>query len=302
MLALAVVWAVPAPAGNLRYLGRYVWSESRPGFGGFSGLELSADGNRFTTISDKGKIATGEILRQGDRITGVRLESFGPLLDSKGVPVHRYDSDSEGLAIDRKGRVYVSFEGNHRVWRYDSLKTRPRPTGRHPDFKGFQVNAGMEPLAVDSMGTLYTLPERSGDINRPFPVYRKKPGGKWQRVFTLPRRGRFLPTGADFGPDGKLYLLERDFIWIRGFATRVRRFDVTPQGLTNEETLLVTPFGTHDNLEGIAVWRDSRGRIRLTMISDDNFSLFQVTEFVEYALASTSQADGTALKATRGGN
>jgi hypothetical protein len=40
---------------------------------------------------------------------------------------------------------------------------------------------------------------------------------------------------------------------------------------------------THDNLEGIAVWRDAEGFIRLTMISDDNGRApFQRTEFVEY--------------------
>ena len=32
------------------------------------------------------------------------------------------------------------------------------------------------------------------------------------------------------------------------------------------------------------VWRDDLGRIRLTMVSDDNFRFFQRTEFVEYAL------------------
>lgn len=40
----------------------------------------------------------------------------------------------------------------------------------------------------------------------------------------------------------------------------------------------------HDNLEGISVWQDPDGRIRLTMISDDNFMVFQRTEIVEYAV------------------
>jgi hypothetical protein len=46
--------------------------------------------------------------------------------------------------------------------------------------------------------------------------------------------------------------------------------------------LLETATGTYDNLEGLAVWRDDAGAIRLTMISDDNFKSFQVTQFVEY--------------------
>jgi hypothetical protein len=49
--------------------------------------------------------------------------------------------------------------------------------------------------------------------------------------------------------------------------------------------LLRSAAGTHDNLEGLAVWRDVGGHIRLTMISDDNFRFFQKTEFVEYVVA-----------------
>ena len=79
---------------------------------------------------------------------------------------------------------------------------------------------------------------------------------------------------------GRLYLLERDFAGI-GFRSRVRRF--APDG-TGEEVLLETGIGVHDNLEGISVWRDDLSRIRLTMVSDDNFRFFQRTEFVEYAL------------------
>ena len=72
------------------------------------------------------------------------------------------------------------------------------------------------------------------------------------------RDGDFLVVDADFGPDGKLYVLERDFGWL-GFRTRVRRFALGPDGLGDEVTLLETPFGELDNMEGISVWRDAAG-------------------------------------------
>ena len=96
----------------------------------------------------------------------------------------------------------------------------------------------------------------------------------------MPRRGRFLPVGLDFGPDGNLYLLERDFAGV-GFRSRVRRFG--PDGGA-EQTLLQTRTGQFDNLEGISVWRDRRGGLRLTMVSDDNFRFFQQTQIVEFRL------------------
>ena len=89
---------------------------------------------------------------------------------------------------------------------------------------------------------------------------------------------------ADFGPDGRFYLLERDFRPLGGFASRLRRFDIGEAGLGAEVTLIETPFALHDNLEGLSVWRDDRGRLRATMISDDNFIFVQQTQIVDYLL------------------
>ena len=187
-------------------------------------------------------------------------------------------ADSEGLAIGADGRRWISFEGKARV-RSETGPDGPEVLPRPEAFPHMQFNSALEALAVDEAGALYTIPERSGRIDKPFPVYRWK-DGQWTIPFSLPRRDNFLVTGADFGPDGRLYLLERDFAGI-GFRSRVRRF--APDG-TGEEVLLETGVGVHDNLEGISVWRDDLGRIRLTMVSDDNFRFFQRTEFVEYAL------------------
>jgi len=106
--------------------------------------------------------------------------------------------------------------------------------------------------------------------------------GKWSVPFFIPRIGPFVPVGADFGPDGKFYLLERHIGGIFGFRTRVRRFIVQGNHIGAGEQLLKTTAGTHDNLEGLAVWQDEGGDIRLTMVSDNNFNFLQRTEFVEY--------------------
>ena len=83
------------------------------------------------------------------------------------------------------------------------------------------------------------------------------------------------------GPDGKLYVLERDFRGLRGFASRVRRYAFDDTGIGPPEPVLTTSLMQFDNLEGIAVWADGQG-IRITMISDDNFLFVQRTELVEY--------------------
>ena len=271
------------PRSEAVYLGSFSWSLPQDGFGGFSGLELSEDGKSFVAITDKGSIVTGTINRKDGRIAGIDARSLVPLRNIDGGALGRYEGDSEGLALRPDGRLYVSFENIHRVWTYRDPTSEAAWLPRDPDFKNMQNNSSLEALAIDTDGALYTLPERSGQLSRPFPVYRYKDGA-WTKPFSVPRRAEFLPVGADFGPDGRFYLLERHFSGIFGFLTRVRSFRIDGDRITDERTLLETGAGTHDNLERIAVWRDPAGDIRLTMISDDHFRAFQITEFVEYKL------------------
>lgn len=255
---------------------RFTWTNADDRFGGLPGLDMSDDGTSFTAIGDRGVFVTGQIIRDanGD-ISGITHTEVKPLLP----PLGSKTPDSEGIASGAEGNIYVSVEAKHRILAFDSIDGRPRALPRHQDFASMQSNSSLEALAIDAEGTLYTLPERSGRATRPFPVYRFK-DGDWDIPFSIPRRGNFLITGADIGPDRRLYIQERHFTG-RGFQSRVRRFDMSG-GL--EVTLIETPNGTHDNLEGISVWASSTG-LRMTLVSDDNFRFFQQTELVEYAIS-----------------
>jgi hypothetical protein len=231
-------------------------------------------------LSDHAAVLTGRLMRAGGRITGADGGAVVRLRDSKGKRLGDDNTDAEGLAMGPDGSLYVSFEGNTRVVRHAAPEAAAELLPRPKAFRKMGSNSSLEALAIDAQGTLYTLPERSGSYDAPFPVYRYRRGA-WDQPFAIPRRGAFLPVGADFGPDGRFYLLERGFT-LFGFSSRVRRFEVTGDTIGNEVTLLETATGTYDNLEGLAVWRDDAGAIRLTMISDDNFKSFQVTQFVEY--------------------
>lgn len=283
-LALAFVTAsvlgLPAAAPEkAQFVGSYKWKRADHKLGGFSGIELSSDGKSFTAISDQAGIVSGTLHRDNGRISDVVTEQKGHLRDERGRRLKGKYSDAEGLAVRSDGRIFVSFEHQHRVWAYLTLKAAawlPRPK----QFKALQPNSGLEALAVDPKDRLYAIPERSGKLTRPFPVWRYAKG-KWTQPFALRREGGFLPVGADFDTEGNLYLLERAFTGF-GFKSRVRRFFLDDDAVTAEETLLETAILQHDNLEGLSVWKDADGDIRLTMISDDNFNDFQRTEFVEY--------------------
>lgn len=262
----------------------FSWSKEDPLFGGFSAIEMADDGLSLTLLSDRGSWTRGQVRRDASgRITGIETDPMRMLRGRGEAPLARRRSDSEGLAIARDGTAYVSFEGAARVLRYRDLAGPAENLPVHPDFQLMQNNSALEALAIDATGALYTLSERSGRLNRPFPVYRFD-GCEWTQPFDLPRRGPYLAVGADFGPDGRFYLLERNFRGFLGFASRVRRFEFGPQGVVSEEVLFETPSGRYDNLEGISVWQEPGGGIVVSMVSDDNFLFVQRTEVVEVRL------------------
>lgn len=275
--------AVPAEGPRLVQMSRTVWRDNWQHFGGFSALHVSEDGSSFTVVSDRGAFAEGRFERRDGEIDGAVMGRHARLHAIDGARLEAGDVDAEGMAFDAHGRAYVSFEGFHRVRRYDDLRGPAANVPSHPDFAGFQQNSGIETLAMDAKGTLYAIPERSGGLRRPYPVYRLM-GGRWNKSWSIPREGKFVPVDASFAPDGRFYLLERDFKWLGGFATRLRRFDVTPGGFVNEQTLLQTRFGELDNMEGLSSWRDPQGRVRLALVSDDNFFPLQQTIFIEYVV------------------
>lgn len=279
--------AAPAAAEPLvEFVGRMVWRMDDPDFGGFSGLEISPGGDRYTALSDRGTIRWGSIERDAQgRVHALTMAGKARLRDSKGRPLPQdWTGDSEGLAIDAAGRLFVSFESVNRIARYDDPDAAAVRLPDAPWFRQLQPNGGMEALAVTADGDLLTLPEAPvGPRDRA--VVSRLSGGKWRDDFTITRDPDWKPAGADIGPDGRLYLLERAFRGFRGFASRVRRFDIRAAQAAKApvagEVLLETAPRQYDNLEGIAVWDDGLG-IRLTMISDDNFFVLQQTELVEY--------------------
>lgn len=272
LVALVAACAPAAPPARAVYLGSHVWEG--PEVGGISGLELSEDGSTFLAISDRSVIWQGTLQRRAGSVAGVTARA-SPLRGREG---RRISGDSEGLALAPDGSLLVSFEGRPRVWRYDTPESPARPTARFPDLGDLHPNKGLEALAMDGDGAVIAIAE-GADAAGLHGVWRFS-GGAWTLLTRLPGTDRFQPVGADVGPDGALYLLERRFSGL-GFQSRVRRIDLETGA---DRTLLVSGVGLHDNLEGLSVWRDSAGALRLTMVSDDNFNALQRTEFVEYRL------------------
>ncbi|WP_299780137.1 esterase-like activity of phytase family protein [uncultured Roseobacter sp.] len=290
--AIAPVFVFHPPPGppkvapeeqTAQHLSTFQWRHDAEWFGGFSGFELSEDGTDFYAVTDRGHLTRGQLLRANDQISDITLEADRALPDRHGVVREFPHSDAEGLALDAEGRLFVSFEFAHRILRYDSWDSVAKWPSYTRAWRALGGNKGLELVAVHPEAGLISIPEGVARHAWEALVYQRRPGEEWDQPFTLPVDDGFLPVGGDFGPDGKFYLLERAFVWA-GFRSRVRRMTLTADGFEQIETVLETPHRRHGNLEGLAVWADGTGDIRLTMISDDNFLPILRTEIVEYIL------------------
>ncbi len=273
------------PPGSAPPATAFVWRMPAAGFGGFSGLWVAPDGGRFVAVGDRGAVATGRLLRDGaGAIAGVEGAALGRLRDAAGRPLRDPWTDAEGLAVAPDGTLHVAFEARHRIVRLAAPEAPAEALPAHPDFARLPPNKGIEALAIDGRGRLLAIPERPAGAAEALPVYRFE-GGSWRRAFALPFEAPWLVAAADVGPDGGLYLLERDLRLPFGFRSRVRRFALAEAGAGGGAVLWETRAGQFGNLEGLAVWRDAAGALRLTMISDDNLLPVLTTSFVEVVLA-----------------
>ncbi|WP_160170276.1 esterase-like activity of phytase family protein [Sulfitobacter noctilucicola] len=266
---------------SVQLLSKTTWVEQADWFGGFSGIEVSSDGLSLTLLSDRGTLVRAKITRTGGLIDAVKAVSNMTLSQADGTALKRTDRDSEGLAVLADGTAFISLEHNHRVAKVDLDTARLSDIEKHPDFAGFALNRGLEPLAAHPDGTLYTLAE--GGVEHPdgIAVYVLRDSA-WTIAHRIPASRPFQPVGADFDEKGRLYLLERTVSPL-GFRTQIRRFDFDAETL-QEETLITSFPAAFDNLEGLTLWTDSNGMTRLILLSDDNFFRLQTTQIIEFAV------------------
>lgn len=270
----------PDRLGELDVLGALRLDADGP-FGGFSGLEVVADG-RLVAISDFGRWMMFRPLRdEGGRLTGVEPATMGLLAgpDGRGLAGNDW-LDAEAVRADADGTLVVSFEREHRLWRYPAdLRGPPTVMPAPPGFPAQPRNRGVEALAHLKDGRWLAISEGlesgSGLI-----AWLRNRDGRWSHA-TWRKDQVYVPVDAAALPNGDVLVLERRFSMVGGFGSRLVRValgDITAGATLSgrEIARLELPLLT-DNFEGLAVQPDGDGRVLLWLISDDNRFVLQKT-------------------------
>ena len=276
--------------GDLRFLGGLALRSDAAEFGGLSGLSVSPDGH-LAAVTDRGHWFTARIVRNdAGRLVGLADGAMGPLRDTQGRPVEDEWRDAEALERLPDGDWLVSFEREHRVWRYPAasggLQGRPVPFPAPDAIARAPANGGVETLAPLPDGRILMLAQGlkredgaragwlvgDGDIEAL--GYRAVP--------------KFLPTDAAVLPNGDVLVLTRHFTVLGGARVRLER--VPAEAIQADATLqgtLVARFQhplTVDNFEGVAAVPGEDGATLVYILSDDNFNFFQRTLFLLFRL------------------
>jgi hypothetical protein len=270
--------------GRLLWRGGLSMKANSRSFGGWSDLHVTPDGHTLTSISDQGAwfTATVDYDAKGN-LAGLSGGRIGKLLGLDGQPlIDKAKADAEGMARLPDGSWLLSFERQHRLWRYPTLSSTPIPFDGPADIDRQPTNGGIETLTALADGRIIAISEeyslRPGTLVGWIGTPTKTGRYEWQ-TFEYVQTPDFNPTAIARLPDGSFATIERAFDFIRGVRCRVMRFDAAelrPGGTVHAQELawLASPY-TVDNLEGLAATKGSRGETLLWLISDDNFNPLQ---------------------------
>ena len=289
LIILILFWMVPTlkadvKSWTLEQVGFLNIDRNEKNYGGFSGLIIQDEGSEALILTDKSFFFVLKLQRNDDdNLMGYSLIRKGRILSSKGEHLNGRNTDSESIVIGENSNYYISFESNHRIMMHTKIEGKGVFIPKHPMFRKLSVNKGIEALAIDNEDRLIAIPEKPPLGLSDIPIFRLQ-NNKWEIIKYLKIMDDFLVTDAEFLPDGLLLILERKFSWTQGFKTRFRLISLNNFDNRKPITVFTSTANQFDNLEGMALWKDKKGAIRILTVSDDNFHPLQQSEIREFFL------------------
>jgi len=285
----------PPPPGLLRLTGSWRMTSEHGWFGGFSSL-VSGPGRNLFAATDRGFLL-------GLDLAGDRPRAIPGSFRFVGVPGRgrREYVDMEAITRDpATGTLWASFENDNLVMRFppDGTRTVYAP----PEMAKWDENSGPETMERLADGRFLILSEGSEDngmVDRPALLYPGDPlrGGK-PLAFRFNCSAAYSPVDAAQLPDGRLLILMRQVRYTipATFDAVIMVADpatIRAGGHWRGEVIQhLAGSGFGENFEGISFVPDlsdpRKGSI--WVVADDNFSVFQRSLLLRFALGESGAA------------
>lgn len=277
--------------GKLIFRGAIELTSANKHFGGLSGLLVDPQALGMLAVTDKGYWLRAQLQYDaGGNLSGLTKARLERLRDLEDKPLSgKSNSDSEAIQPARDG-VLVSFERDHRIWRYRAPGNLPNgpaePVSLPPDVASAPGNGGLEAICEFADGRLLIMTEAWYDENHDLRGWLRQ-AGQWSAVSYAVTED-FAPTDFSLLPSGDLLVLERRYKLLSGPAVRLQVIagDTIRPGARLEGRELAQfrlPL-TVDNMEGVSAVEKPDGTY-LYLVSDDNFSALQRTLLMMFKIA-----------------
>jgi len=265
--------------------------------GGFSTIEFIhklSETPQFIAFSDNhGLWMKASLMLEQGSLVGVRVDQMGILKDpetGEGL------NDIESMAMTKRGMA-LAFEGQGKLWRLDSLESKPSISDSIPDVHGFPQN-GIESMAQLADGRLFAIAELqradtsfvTSSSSNSLPLsdtnaawIEDRPNSGVFNKFGIKTRGRLKPSGSTTLNSGELLVLFKDYKILSGLnSIALERFkpEALVHGKEAQGKVLLDvasyrrPQKILDNMEGIASFVHA-GYEYVLLASDNNFNLKQ---------------------------
>ncbi len=239
-------------------------------------------------LSDEGILFVFEAFFS-DRIETLNAVRGMTLAKKEGKKFKKWRHDSEGLALDNKGHLYVSFEGRAKVGKFNQkgemVKKYTLPK-KLRDPKNYRSrNKSLEALTWHPRYGLLTAAEwpLKNKQKKDQTVYALN-GKEWQ--FKAEVEQSSAVVAMEVMDDGNLLVMERSYSGLLNpFVITLKK--VYLNQCKNKEKMckseLLIKMNSHqgwsiDNFEGLA----KVGKHRYVMVSDDNGNFFQQTLLIYF--------------------
>ena len=280
--------------GALRFRSGLELNDPYPRFGGFSGLWRARDGASLIAVSDRGDWFAADPVEDEDGLAGFSSAVMAPILDFHGTPLGWNENfDVEAVTID-DGIAHIGIERTNAIMRFDLNEGRLTARGEFVptprEMREWPQNTGPEALAVAPPksafpGAIVVIGERTRR-GADSPARGFILDGEEHHAFDVARHDWFDITDMEFLENGDILLLERRYRILRDVGARIRRLpaaDLRPGALLDGPVIFEAGTGQQiDNMEGLTSHRTQDGRLVLSLISDDNFSILQRTLLLEF--------------------
>ena len=280
---LSIAISADAP---IRFVGGWALRSDRKAFGGLSALIATSDQLRF--VSDAGTMVTLNIGQ-----TPSWRGEIARLPNGCSPGWGKLDRDSESLASDTAGQIWIGFEGFNRLCRIDSRgaqRTAPRAMQNWP------ITGGAEAMARRADGSFLIFAESAPDRAPGTPLlwFDRDPLDPRVRVIEMRyiAPSGFRPVDAAMLDDGRMLVLNRRFALPFSFSAQLSLVpSFTPRAGLNVSGRVIARLdqpGIAENYEALAV--DGK---RIWIASDDNFIAIQRTLLLRFDLIARRESGGS---------